>query len=160
MTYRHGRAGFTLIEMLVTLTLLATLALVAWPLASLTARQARETELRQALWQIRNAIDAHKAALEGGRMTRMVGASGYPATLSALTDGVTDIRNPAAAKLYFLRRIPRDPMCACPGLPAAETWGLRSYASPPDAPEAGDDVFDVHSRSTEVGLNGIRYRDW
>lgn len=153
-------AGFTLIEVLVTLTLLATLAMIAWPLARIAAQQNREAELRRALWQIREAIDAHKAAMDGGRLTRMVGASGYPPTLAALVEGVTDVRNPAGAKLYFLRRIPRDPMCGCPGTPDADTWGLRAYASPPDAPEAGDDVFDVYSTSVDVGTNGVRYKDW
>ncbi|RZT31259.1 general secretion pathway protein G [Cupriavidus agavae] len=146
--------------MLVTLTLLATLAMVALPLARVAAQQGREADLRQALWQIRHAIDAHKAAMDGGRITRLVGASGYPPTLEALTEGVTDIRNPAGAKLYFLRRIPRDPMCQCPGVPAVQTWGLRAYASPPDAPERGDDVFDVYSTSPDTGLNGIPYKEW
>jgi general secretion pathway protein G len=157
---RRTHGGFTLIEVLVTLTLLATLAMVAWPLARIAAVQTREAELRRALWQIREAIDAHKTAMDGGRITRMVGASGYPATLSDLVDGVTDIRNPAGARLYFLRRIPRDPMCACPGVADADTWGLRAYASPPDAPEAGDDVFDVFSKSALIGTNGIPYKDW
>lgn len=157
---RRIGAGFTLIEVLVTLTLLATLAMVAWPLTRIAAMQAREAELRRALWQIREAIDAHKAAMDGGRITRMVGASGYPATLADLVDGVTDVRNPAGARLYFLRRIPPDPMCACPGVAAADTWGLRAYASPPDAPESGDDVFDVYSKSAAIGTNGIPYKDW
>jgi general secretion pathway protein G len=156
----RAEAGFTLIEVLVTLTLLATLAMVAWPLTRVAATQAREAELRRALWQVREAIDAHKTAMDGGHITRMVGASGYPATLSELVDGVTDIRNPAGARLYFLRRIPRDPMCECPGIAAADTWGLRAYASPPDAPEAGNDVFDVYSKSTATGTNGIPYKDW
>lgn len=157
---RRRTPGFTLIEILVTLTLLATLAMAAWPLTRIAAKQNRETELRRALWQIRGAIDAHKAAMDGGRVTRMVGASGYPPTLATLVEGVTDIRNPAGAKLYFLRRIPRDPMCACPGVPDIDAWGLRAYASPPDAPEAGDDVFDVYSKSTETGINGIPYKEW
>jgi general secretion pathway protein G len=157
---RRVATGFTLIEVLVTLTLLATLAMVAWPLTRVAALQSREAELRRALWQIREAIDAHKAAMDGGSITRMVGASGYPASLTDLVDGVTDIRNPAGARLYFLRRIPRDPMCACPGVASADTWGLRAYASPPDAPESGDDVFDVYSKSTAIGTNGIPYKDW
>jgi general secretion pathway protein G len=64
-----------------------------------------------------------------------------------------DKRDPKGARIYFLRRIPADPL-------TGEQWGLRSYASAPDAPQRGDDVFDVYSRSEHVGLNGIAYREW
>jgi general secretion pathway protein G len=73
--------------------------------------------------------------------------------------GIPDAKSTTGAKLYFLRRIPRDPF-ADPSIPAARTWALRSYASPPDAPAPGKDVFDVASQSFELGLNGISYRRW
>ena len=69
-------------------------------------------------------------------------------------------RSPTRQKLYFLRRLPRDPLHPDPGTPAAQTWGLRSYASPPGEPSEGADVFDVHSTSPKVGLNGVPYREW
>jgi general secretion pathway protein G len=73
---------------------------------------------------------------------------------------VTDRTKPDASKLYFLRRLPRDPFYPDPAAPAAETWGLRSYTSPPDAPAPGRDVFDVYSLSSKAGLNGVPYREW
>ena len=89
-----------------------------------------------------------------------VDASGYPPTLAELVEGVDDAASPKPRKIYFLRRLPRDPFVADPQLPAAETWGTRSYASPSDAPRAGADVFDVYSLSDGKGMNGIPYREW
>jgi general secretion pathway protein G len=77
-----------------------------------------------------------------------------------LADGVTDAKNPTGAKIYFLRRVPRDPMYREQGGPPESTWGLRSYESTWSEPKVGKDVFDVYSRSDRVGLNGTRYREW
>lgn len=152
--------GFTLIEMVVTVALVGILASAMLPLAELNAQRARENELRLALRQIRSAIDTYKLAYDEGRLTRTVDASGYPPSLAVLTDGVDDIRQPDKRTLWFLRRLPRDPMAADASVPAAETWGLRSYASPPDETREGADVFDVFSRSEGIGLNGVPYREW
>ncbi|WP_269532470.1 type II secretion system protein [Chitinimonas sp. BJYL2] len=157
---RHGQRGFTLIELMVTLTILAILATVAMPLTQVAAKRNRETALQQALWQIRNALDAYKKAVDEGKVQRQYGDNGYPATLAVLVDGVKDLRDPLNRKIYFLRRIPRDPMCDCPARRDADTWGKRSYASPPDRPSEGSDVYDVYSLSEEVGLNGQPYRNW
>ena len=152
--------GFTLIEMVITVALVGILASVALPIGELTVQRTREQELRVALRQIRSAIDAYKQAYEEGRIERRVDASGYPPSLAVLADGIGDIHLPDKPKLRFMRRLPRDPMNPEPTLPASQSWGLRSYASPPDEPREGADVFDVYSRAEGVGLNGVPYREW
>ncbi|KON80967.1 type II secretion system GspH family protein [Azoarcus sp. PA01] len=152
--------GFTLIELVVTVAIVAVLASAAMPLAELTAQRARESELRAALRAIRGGLDAYKAAFDANRIEREAGASGYPPDLAALVKGVPDITDPNSRKIYFLRRIPRDPFFTDADVPAEHTWGLRSYASPPETPAEGEDVFDIHSLSRRVGLNGVPYREW
>ena len=152
--------GFTLIEMVITVALVGILASVALPIGELTVQRTREQELRVALRQIRSAIDAYKQAYEEGRIERRVDASGYPPSLAVLADGIGDIHLPDKPKIRFMRRLPRDPLNPEPTLPASQSWGLRSYASPPDEPREGADVFDVYSRAEGVGLNGVPYREW
>lgn len=152
--------GFTLIELVVTMAIVGILASVAVPLVELNVQRAREHELRGALRQIREALDAHRRATEEGRVQARVGGSGYPRSLDDLVNGVPDAKSPTTARIYFLRRLPRDPFQPDRSLPAAQTWGLRAYSSPPDAPAEGDDVYDVYSRSGRTGLNGQPYRAW
>jgi general secretion pathway protein G len=152
--------GFTLIELVITVAIVGLLATAAFPLAELASRRAKEQELRLALRDIREAIDRYKAAVDDGRVVQEVGQTGYPPDLDVLAEGVEDARDPDATRIYFVRRIPRDPFYPDPLAPASATWGLRSYASPPDDPQPGDDVFDVHSLSTGTGLGGVNYRDW
>lgn len=152
--------GFTLIELVVTVAIVAVLASVALPVAELTVRRAKEQELRAALRELRSAIDAYRLAVDEGRIVKSADESGYPPSLAALVEGVADARSPRGARIYFLRRIPRDPLNRDLSLPAAETWGLRSYDSDADHPRAGEDVFDVYSLSERTGLNGIPYGEW
>ncbi|HET8730827.1 MAG TPA: type II secretion system protein [Moraxellaceae bacterium] len=154
-----GNRGFTLIELMVTVSLLALLASAVVPFMQLSSQRNKEQELRLALREIRTAIDAYKKAADDGRVERTADESGYPKSLSLLVTGVIDLKDPRSRKIYFLRRLPRDPL-ASGELPAEETWGLRSYASEPDAPKAGDDVYDVYSLSEKVGLSGRLYREW
>lgn len=151
--------GFTFVELMVTLAIMAVLVSVAVPMAQVAVQRKKEQDLRLALMQIREALDAYKRASEQGRITLVVGESGYPKSLRELVDGVEDQRSPTRQKIYFLRRIPADPM-ADGSVKPEESWGLRSYASPPDDPSPGDDVFDVYSRSDKLGLNGVPYRKW
>ena len=151
--------GFTLIEMLVVLTLMAILAGAARPLLELSVQRSREHELRQALRSVRSALDAYKKAAELGAVAKGAEDSGYPPTLAALVAGVPDAKAADTKKIYFLRRLPRDPF-ADASLSPAETWGLRAADSPPDDPRPGRDVFDIYSRSERRALDGTKYRDW
>jgi general secretion pathway protein G len=116
--------------------------------------------LRIALRQIREALDAYKRTAGDGRIAREAGKSDYPQKLEDLVEGVPDIKDPEKRKIYYLRRLPRDPMSNDPSLSDADTWGKRAYESPPDNPQEGNDVFDVYSRSQLTGLNGIAYDQW
>jgi general secretion pathway protein G len=152
--------GFTLIELVVTVAIIAVLTSAAMPLVQLTAQRAKENELHESLRIVRTALDAYKYAADTGHIRREVGDSGYPPNLQVLVDGVEDAQSEKKTMLYFLRRVPRDPFFPDPTVRGADTWGLRSYESPPDAPQPGEDVYDVYSMAPGKGINGIAYREW
>jgi len=153
-------AGFTLLELVIAVAILSILVVMAVPVVQLDLQRQKETELRQDLREIRNAIDAYKRASDDGRIPRKADASGYPPRLQDLVSGVPDAKDLKARPIYFLRRIPRDPFSPEPSLNPADTWGKRSYQSPPDEPAEGDDVFDVYSLASGSGINGVPYREW
>jgi general secretion pathway protein G len=152
--------GFTLIELVITVAIIAVLASVALPLNELVVTRAKEQDLRRALRDLRDGIDAYKQAWDDGRITKSPNQTGYPKNLDDLVRGVDDQKSPKRDKIYFMRRIPRDPFFVGPDVPAHKTWGLRSYESPPDEPKDGKDVFDVYSMSEKKGLNGVSYKQW
>jgi general secretion pathway protein G len=157
---RRSSRGFTLIELLAVLAVLAVLATIAIPVAEVTVQRQKEADLRIALREVRSAIDAYKKAYDEGRIARTINSNGYPVTLAALVDGIEDARDPKKSRMYFLRRIPQDPMAASAASDPMESWGKRSYASGPEEPKEGSDVFDIYSRSTRIGLNGVPYTRW
>jgi len=123
--------GVTLIELIVTMAILGILASIIMPLTTVSAKRAREFELRRDLRTIRTAIDEHKKAYDEGRIRPTLGGNGYPKSLSLLAEGVDDIKSPkSGAKIRFLRSIPRDPMN-------------------PDK-----------TISEETGLDGAPYKEW
>jgi general secretion pathway protein G len=147
-------------ELLVTLAIVAVLAWLTVPVAEVAVQRNKEQDLRHALAQIRTALDAYKQAADEGLIEVPTDASGYPPTLDVLVDGVPRRDDKKNRKLYFLRRIPRDPMAEQAGLTDAQTWGKRSYASEAQDPREGDDIYDVFSTSNKLGLNGVAYTKW
>lgn len=155
LTYRKG---FTLIELLVTLALLALLVTSASPVLQLNAKRDKERELKRALWQIRDALDAYKDAVDQGLIKKTVNSSGYPPNLAILVTGVENAQDTKKKKLFFLRRIPRDPFAADATLSNAGTWRIRAYDGALD--EMAQDVYDVSSRSPAMGINQQPYSEW
>lgn len=153
------RTGYTLIELLVVLAVLGILASVAMPLAEVGVQRDKERQLRRALWEIRDAIDGYRQARESGAFG-IPGESTCPPDLMALTQAQPDQRPDQQGRVWrFLRRVPRDPF-ADPTLPPERSWGQRSYQSEASNPRPGDDVYDVYSTSTKMGLNGVPLRLW
>ncbi|HEX7086232.1 MAG TPA: prepilin-type N-terminal cleavage/methylation domain-containing protein [Vicinamibacterales bacterium] len=156
---RDRQDGFTFVEMLVVVALVAILAAAVMPLAKVSMQRAREAELRRALREIRTAIDRYKDAVDQGQIpaTRVrPGSEGYPPDLETLVVGV-EVTGEATSgrKLKFLRRIPIDPMTG------EANWGLRSYEDRPDSKTwGGQNVYDVYSRSEGTALDGTKYQDW
>jgi len=159
---QHGRStqGFTIVELLVVLTVMAVLASMAMPLARIAIQREREQELKVALREIRAAIDAYQTVRTVSSSGGTEGVSACPPSLIALTQLMADPRPGANGQMIrFLRRVPRDPF-ADPNSLAEQSWGLRSYLSEANAPKAGADVYDVYSLSTQQALDGTWLKDW
>jgi prepilin-type N-terminal cleavage/methylation domain-containing protein len=214
--------GFTLIELVVTLTLVSVLAMVAVPLYEVTVTRSKESELRSALREIRTALDAYKTAADTGVISKGLADSGYPPTLKTLVEGVDTIATPIngagggnpsstngapgfggangfgasggfgggaggggfgsgsgiasgspqggspasvtpdaiPSHMVFLRQVPRDPFFEDQSVPPDQQWNLRAYGAMPGDFSGGADVYDVTTKSTATGLNGIAYKDW
>lgn len=158
--YSRNLCGFSYLELVISIAILALLATAATPYLEHTVKRQKESELRKSLREIRSAIDAYKKAYSEGHMLQVVGDSGYPKRLEDLASGIPDLTDPQKKPMRFLRKLPADPMFTGTYQSAAETWGKRSYESDADAPREGVDVYDVFSLSEEKGLNGTFYRQW
>src|ERR1700756_2204545 len=145
-------SGFTLIELIVAATILSILTLMALPLARVTIKREKEKQLRQALWEMRDAIDRYKDMADRGMFQTKVDSQNYPPDLDTLVKGV---EGQAGKKYRFLRSIPTDPMTN------SKEWGLRSMQDDPDSDSwGGQNVFDVYTKSEATGLDGTKYKDW
>jgi general secretion pathway protein G len=154
------RRGFTLVELLVTLAILGVLAVMTVPVAEVTIQRSKEQDLRHALREIRTALDAYKKAADEGDIETEADDSGYPPSLEVLVTGVPKKNDKKDGKIFFLRRVPRDPMSEQSDISNEATWGKRSYDSEADNPRDGKDVYDIYSRSEKAGLNGTPYKKW
>ncbi len=150
----NSRAGLTLIELMLSMAILAILATGIMPLTRVTYQRVKEIELRQNLRVIRNAIDKYKKLSEEKKIPTDAFASGYPKSLEVLVEGA-ELNGPVPTKVKFLRRIPRDSMVE------DGEWGLRSYADESDSEIWGEqDVYDIYTKSEKQALDGTNYKDW
>lgn len=152
--------GFTLVELMITVAIVGILTAMALPVKEQVVKRAKERELRSALREIRSALDAYKRAAEEGKIKVAADESGFPKQLNDLVIGVDLVGGAQGQKMYFLRKLPRDPMHPDPAVPALNSWGKRSFASAPDDPQEGVDVFDIYSLAPGKGINGVPYKEW
>lgn len=146
--------GHTLVELIATVSIISILAMGVLPLARISVKRQKETELRHSLREMREAIDHYKDAADRGFIEVKLGTDGYPPDMETLVKGVTQL-NTTDKKLRFLRRIPIDSMTA-----KAE-WGLRSSQDSPDSSSfGGQNIYDVYSKSGGVALDGSKYSEW
>lgn len=143
--------GFSLVELIIALTIMSILAGAAIPIARVRVKRDKERELRRDLWEMRDAIDRYKDAADRGAFQIKLGTEGYPPDLETLVKGV-DVQG---KKVRFLRRVPKDPMTQ------DGEWGMRSMQDEPDSTSwGGQNVFDVYSKSTGEALDGSKYSEW
>ena len=148
---KKGERGLTLVELIVTIAILAILAAGAAPIARFKVKREKERELRYDLWTMRDAIDKYKDAADKGAFQTKVDSQNYPPDLETLVNGV-DVQG---KKVRFLRHIPVDPMTGKP------EWGLRSMQDDPTSDSyGGQSVFDVYSKSQGTALDGTKYSEW
>ena len=147
----NPQSGLTLVELIITVAIVALLASAAIPIARFQVKRTRERELRRDLWEMRDAIDHYKDAAERGGFITKADSFNYPPDLDTLVKGV----EVQGKKVKFLRSIPTDPMTH------STEWGLRSNQDDPDSDSfGGQNVFDVHTKSTDTGLDGTKYNTW
>lgn len=147
----HPEAGVTFIELIIVVMILSVLVSMAVPVARFEIKRRKEKQLRAALWEVRDAIDKYKDAADRGAFQTKVDSYNYPPDLETLVDGV-DVQS---KKVRFLRKIPVDPMTG------QADWVLRSMKDDPDSQGwGGDNVWDLHSKSSGTALDGTKYSTW
>lgn len=151
---RNTQRGMTLLELIIATSILVILASAALPVSRMAIKRQKEFELREALREIRSAVDRYKDASDKNLIQVELGTEGYPKDLAILVNGV-ELATAKERRVRFLRRIPVDPMTG------RTDWGLRSVQDDPKSGSwGGQNVFDVYSRSSGVALDGSRYADW
>jgi general secretion pathway protein G len=144
-------AGVTLVELIVVISIIALLASAAIPVTRWNIKRTKERELRADLWEMRAAIDKYKDAADRGAFQTKIDSFNYPPDLDSLVQGV-DVQT---KKVRFLRKIPQDPMTG------DSEWNLRSMQDDADSTSwGGQNVFDVHSKSQGIALDGTKYSEW
>ncbi len=153
---RERVSGFSFLELILVLAILAILVGLAMPITRNEGRRRKETELKYALKQMRDAIDRYKLDCERGLVSpldRRVGDNCFPPTLDRLVEGIHPPNSERTIR--YLRAIPVDPFTG------NIEWGLRSDEDEPDSFSWGSqNVYDVYSQSEQTALNGSRYKDW
>jgi len=155
---KSSSKGFTFIELIIVTAIMMVLASAALPLARVSMRRARETELKRTMREVRTAIDQFKMWADMQRFAATevsMGCENYPPSLEILVDGALLVNDATGKRKKFLRRIPMDPITG------TTDWGKRSYADAPDAKVwGGQCVFDIYTKADGTGLDGTKYKDW
>jgi len=167
MVFFRKRAGLSLVELIMTLSILSILAALILPSAQLMSKRTKEIELRRSLRVIRNAIDDYRKTLDNVCIKNPANTncsqskSRYPESLDVLVEGVDfgDQVNPG--KIRFLRRIPCDPFSVDKQISCKDSWTMMSSEDKDcSATSGGKDVFDVCIKSEGTAIDGTKYKDW
>jgi general secretion pathway protein G len=164
IAFGSKRSGLSLVELIMTLSILSILAALILPSAQMMAKRTKEIELRRSLRTIRNAIDDYKKtndkAVEEKKKPAVLGKSGYPESFEKLVEG-DDFGGLFPEKKKFLRRVPCDPLNGEKGVACEKSWGVRSYTDKECSDKlGGDDLYDVCSMSEGTAIDGTKYKDW